>query len=37
MVIQNWRQGGVGEGQTMCIMDNLKVATCMEINLNKGE
>ena len=25
---------GGGEGQTMCIMDNLKVATRMEINLN---
>ena len=36
MVIQNWRRER-GEGQTMCIMDNLKVATRMEINLNKGE
>ena len=28
---------GVGEGQTTFIMGNLKVATPMEINLNKGE
>ena len=28
---------GVGEGQTTLIMGNLKVATRMEINLNKGE